>query len=139
MLQVLGPGKEAEADAFFNLLDIDGNGDVSLEEMTLLVVNCGRERKYRASTIKDMSSAIGVLDRILCCVVVIGMSSHALMVVVKTDMDAAVSLIYALFFSKAFASKSIQLWGVISGLSFMISNTVHEFFQCCIFLFVKHP
>ncbi|CAK1355760.1 unnamed protein product [Cercospora beticola] len=122
MLRVLGPGKEAEADAFFNILDIDGNGDVSLEEMTLLVVNCGRERKYRASTIKDMSSAIGVLDSILCCVVII-----------------AVSLIYALFFSKAFASKSIQLWGVISGLSFMISNTVHEFFQCCIFLFVKHP
>ncbi|KAK4499599.1 hypothetical protein PRZ48_010117 [Zasmidium cellare] len=70
--EVLGPQCEAEAEEIFNILDRDGNGDVSLDEMTAIVVNCGRERKDRASSIQDISSAIAVLDKILSTIVVIG-------------------------------------------------------------------
>lgn len=70
--EVLGPHGEAEAEAIFNTLDRDGNGDVSLHEMTAIVVNCGQERKDRASSIQDISSAIEVLDKILSTGVIIG-------------------------------------------------------------------
>ncbi|KAI5363769.1 putative EF-hand domain, mechanosensitive ion channel MscS, EF-hand domain pair [Septoria linicola] len=122
ILEVLGPGRECEAEEIFDILDRDGNGDVSLEEMTMLIVNCGTERKDRASSIQDISSAIAVLDKILTIIVV-----------------AAIAFIYAIFFSKALANKSTQLWAAINGLSFMIGGTVTEFIACCIFLFVKHP
>ncbi|USW56101.1 Putative EF-hand domain-containing protein [Septoria linicola] len=72
ILEVLGPGRECEAEEIFDILDRDGNGDVSLEEMTMLIVNCGTERKDRASSIQDISSAIAVLDKILTIIVVAG-------------------------------------------------------------------
>lgn len=77
--EVLGPEREEEAEEIFNLLDRDGNGDVSLEEMTTLIINCGNERKNRASSIQDISSAISVLDRILSLAVII---SKATMIVI---------------------------------------------------------
>lgn len=72
ILEVLGPDREDEAEEIFNILDRDGNGDVSLDEMTAIVVNCGHERQDRASSIQDISSAIAVLDKILSTIVVIG-------------------------------------------------------------------
>lgn len=53
--------------------------------------------------------------------------------------DAAIAVIYATFFSKAFAAKTTQLWTSFTGLAFAIGGTVTEFLSCCIFLFVKHP
>lgn len=74
ILEVLGPGREVEADEIFEQLDRDGNGDVSIDEMTMLIVNCGKERKDRASSIQDISSAISVLDRIMTIIVIFGKS-----------------------------------------------------------------
>ena len=54
-------------------------------------------------------------------------------------VETAIALIYATFFSKAFAAKTTQLWTSVTGLSFAIGGTVTEFISCCIFLFVKHP
>lgn len=41
----------------------------------MLIVGCGRERKDRASSIQDISSAIAVLDRIMTIIVIIGEAS----------------------------------------------------------------
>jgi small-conductance mechanosensitive channel len=119
---VLGPSQAEEADEIFNALDKDCNGDVSLDEMIMLVMEVGQERKNRASSMHDISQAIEVLDRMLVVVVFI-----------------AIAFIYAAFFSKTLASKTAQLWSVLTGLAFAIGGTVTEFLGCCIFLFVKHP
>jgi small-conductance mechanosensitive channel len=122
LIEVLGRDRSVEAEEIFHALDRDGNGDVSLEEMTLLVTNVGQERKNRAASMHDISQAIAVLDRLLSLVVLI-----------------AIAFIYATFFSKSFASKTTQLWTTFTGLAFAIGGTVTEFLACCLFLFVKHP
>ncbi|KER00932.1 hypothetical protein AUEXF2481DRAFT_25208 [Aureobasidium subglaciale EXF-2481] len=119
---VLGPSQAEEADEIFNALDKDCNGDVSLDEMIMLVMEVGLERKNRASSMHDISQAIGVLDRMLVVVVFI-----------------AIAFIYAALFSKTLATKTAQLWSVHTGLAFAIGGTVTEFLSCCIYLFVKHP
>ncbi|TIA08707.1 hypothetical protein D6C80_09065 [Aureobasidium pullulans] len=119
---VLGPAQAEEADEIFNALDKDCNGDVSLDEMIMLVMEVGQERKNRASSMHDISQAIEVLDRMLVVVVFV-----------------AIAFIYAAFFSKTLATKTAQLWSVLTGLAFAIGGTVTEFLGCCIFLFVKHP
>jgi small-conductance mechanosensitive channel len=122
LLEVLGASSEAEADIIFAALDRDGNGDVSMEEMTMLVVGLGEDRKNRATSMQDISHAIDVLDNILGFIVLI-----------------AIALIYATFFSAAFAARATQLWTTFTGLAFAIGGTVTEFLACIIFLFVKHP
>lgn len=122
LIEVLGESRANEADIIFAALDRDGNGDVSMEEMTMLVVSVGEERKNRATSMQDISHAIGVLDKILGFIVLL-----------------AIALIYATFFSAAFASRATQLWTTFTGLAFAIGGTVTEFLACIIFLFVKHP
>ncbi|QIX01625.1 hypothetical protein AMS68_007142 [Peltaster fructicola] len=120
--EVLGTTKQEEARAIFAALDCDGNGDVSLDEMTMLIVSAGTERKNRAKSMADIGEAIGVLDKLLSVIVLI-----------------AVGFVYAAFFSDTFASSTTQLWSTFTGLAFAIGGTVTEFLSCCIFLFVKHP
>ena len=122
LTEVLGRGRTEEAEEIFHALDKDGNGDVSLEEMTLLIISVGQERKNRATSMHDISQAIAVLDRLLSLVVLV-----------------AIAFIYATFFSPTFAAKTTQLWTTFTGLAFAIGGTVTEFLSCCIFLFVKHP
>jgi small-conductance mechanosensitive channel len=93
-----------------------------MEEMTMLVVGLGEDRKNRATSMQDISHAIDVLDNILGFIVLI-----------------AIALIYATFFSAAFAARATQLWTTFTGLAFAIGGTVTEFLACIIFLFVKHP
>lgn len=69
--EVLGAGREVEAEECFNSLDRDGNGDISLEEMVLTVTEFGRNRKSINSSMHDVDQAIGVLDNLLCVVVLI--------------------------------------------------------------------
>lgn len=88
----------------------------------MLIINAGNERKDRAISMQDISSAIGVLDKMLSFAVVI-----------------AIAFIYATFFSKAFATKTATMWTSFTGLAFAIGGTVTEFLSCCIFLFVKRP
>ena len=122
LMEVLGRDREEQCDEIFAALDRDGNGDVSLEEMTALVVNAGTERKNRQTSMQDVAQAIGVLDKMLSLVVLV-----------------AIGIIYAIFFSASFASSITTLWTTFTGLAFAIGGTVTEFLSCCIFLFVKHP
>nr|POF04480.1 putative mscs family protein c2c4.17c [Quercus suber] len=122
LVEVLGAQHADEVDEIFTTLDRDGNGDVSLEEMTMLVLGVGTERKNRAVSMHDISQAIAVLDKMLSLAVLV-----------------AIAFIYATFFSATFAAKTTQLWTSFTGLAFAIGGTVTEFLASCIFLFVKHP
>lgn len=122
ILEILGPDQVEEADEIFAALDKDCNGDVSLDEMIMLVIEVSTERKNRALSMHDISQAIEVLDRLLGIAVLVAMA-----------------FIYAAFFSKTLTTKTAQLWSAFTGLAFAIGGTVTEFLGCCIFLFVKHP
>ncbi|KAK4997536.1 hypothetical protein LTR66_003052 [Elasticomyces elasticus] len=122
IIDVLGSNRVEEAEEIFAALDKDCNGDVSLEEMVMLVVEVGMERRNRATSMHDISQAIEVLDRLLSLAVLVG-----------------IAFVYAAFFSPSFASRTTQLWSAFTGLAFAIGGTVTEFLGCCIFLFVKHP
>jgi len=66
--EVLGPQRKDEADEIFSALDGDGNGDISLDEMIMKVVDIGRDRKAISNSMRDVGQAIGVLDQILCVI-----------------------------------------------------------------------
>lgn len=66
--EVLGAGREAEAEECFHILDRDGNGDISMEEMILTVAEFGRVRKSISRSMHDVDHAIHVLDSLLLTV-----------------------------------------------------------------------
>jgi len=66
--EVLGPNRHEEAQEVFAALDNDGNGDISLDEMIMKVVEIGRDRKSIAASMRDVGQAIGVLDQILIAI-----------------------------------------------------------------------
>lgn len=56
----IGHAKEA-----FESFDKDGNGDATLEEMEMALMELHRERLALASSMRDVDSAVGRLDKIL--------------------------------------------------------------------------
>lgn len=71
IVEMLGSDREAEAEECFMILDRDGNGDVSLEEMIQTVEEFGRVRKSIARSMHDVDQAIDVLDTLLLTVSVV--------------------------------------------------------------------
>lgn len=63
--EVLGPARHEEADEAFAAIDQDGNGDISLDEMIMKVVEIGADRKAIASSMNDIGQAILVFDQVL--------------------------------------------------------------------------
>ncbi|KAK2759395.1 hypothetical protein FQN54_002873 [Arachnomyces sp. PD_36] len=122
IVEVLGAGREAEAEECFACLDRDGNGDVSLEEMVLTVTEFGRVRKSINSSMHDVDQAIDVLDNLLCVVVLI-----------------LVVLIFVAFLNKGFGTTLAAGATALLSLSFVFATTCTEILGSCIFLFVKHP
>jgi small-conductance mechanosensitive channel len=118
----LPPQHRHDAEQLFALLDVDQNGDVSLDEMILAVVRMGQERIAIWRSTHDIKSAVRVLDRFLqICVL------------------AGTGLIYAAFFSNSFSTYLATIGTQLAAISFAISGTVQEFLGSCIFIFVKHP
>jgi hypothetical protein len=82
--EVLGSAYKEEADEAFAALDQDENGDISLNEMIMKVVEIGRDREAVSASMRDVGQAIGVLDRVLIMVLLIitlfifGMLCHSL-------------------------------------------------------------
>lgn len=66
--EVLGPARKDEATEAFASLDNDGNGDISLDEMIMKVVEISRDRKAIAASMRDVGQAIGVLDQVLVAI-----------------------------------------------------------------------
>ena len=71
VVEVLGAERHAEAEEAFAILDRDGNGDISLDEMILTVCEFGKERHSIANSLHDVDQAINVLDNLLCTIVFI--------------------------------------------------------------------
>lgn len=66
--EVLGPARQEDADEAFAAIDQDGNGDISLDEMIMKVVEIGTDRKAIASSMNDIGQAIGNFDQILALI-----------------------------------------------------------------------
>lgn len=120
--EVLGQGRKTEADECFLALDQDGNGDISLDEMVLKVVEIGRDRKSIANSMRDVGQAIGVLDSVLCLVVFV-----------------AAVFVFLSFLNTSFVTTLATAGTTLLSLSFVFAVTTQEFLGSCIFLFVKHP
>ncbi|WYZ36019.1 hypothetical protein EsH8_X_000666 [Colletotrichum jinshuiense] len=111
-----------DVEELFALLDVDQNGDVSLDEMVSTVVRIGQERIAIWKSTHDIKSAVRVLDRFLQTCILIG-----------------TGLIYAAFFSNSFSTYLATIGTQVAAIGFAISGTVQEFLGSCIFIFVKHP
>lgn len=122
VIEVLGHGRETEAEECIGMLDKDGNGDISLDEMILTVSQFGRERNSIADSMHDVDQAIKVLDRMLCFVIFI-----------------IVCFIFVAFLNASFVTTLATAGTALLSLSFVFSATAAEFLGSCIFLFVKHP
>lgn len=62
---------KAEAQAAFNLFDGDGNTTITRHELSAIVLHCNKEQIALGRSLRDMGSAIGKLDKLAMCLVVI--------------------------------------------------------------------
>jgi len=122
LMDVLGSEREAEAQEAFEILDVDGNGDISLEEMALRVTEFGRDRQSIANSMHDVDQAINVLDNLLCTVVFI-----------------VVIFIFVAWLNSNFTTTLATAGTALLSMSFVFAGTAQEVLGSCIFLFVKHP
>jgi len=122
LLDVLGADKQLEAEECFVFLDKDGNGDVSLDEMILMIRELGRSIKSIYSSKHDVDQALKVLDRMLLAVVLI-----------------VSVLVFIAFLNQSFVTSLATAGTAILSLSFVFAATAQEVLGSCIFLFVKHP
>lgn len=121
-LEVLGSAKRQQAEEAFVAIDNDANGDISLDEMVMAVVEFSRERKSIASSMHDVDQAITVLDRLLCTVVLV-----------------AIVFVFIAFLNQSFVTTLATAGTALLSLSFVFAATTQELLGSCIFLFVKHP
>ncbi|KAJ9609969.1 hypothetical protein H2200_006299 [Cladophialophora chaetospira] len=122
IIDVLGHDQESEAHEAFEVLDVDGNGDISLDEMILRVTEFGRERQSIASSMRDVDQAIHVLDNLLCTVVFV-----------------AVIFVFVAWLNRNFTTTLATAGTALLSMSFVFATTAAEVLGSCIFLFVKHP
>ncbi|KAK4042780.1 hypothetical protein C8A01DRAFT_13684 [Parachaetomium inaequale] len=122
IIEVMGPAHREEAEECFNAVDADQNGDISLDEMIRKVVEIGKERKAIGHSMKDISQALAVFDKVLLFVVLI-----------------IVIIIFLAVFQSSFIATLTTAGTTLLSLSFVFAVTTQEFLGSCIFLFVKHP
>ena len=122
VIEVLGSDKEDEAHEIFDCLDVDGNGDISLDEMILRISEIGRERAALANSMRDVDQAITVLDNLLMTVVFV-----------------MAVFIFVAWLNSNFTTTLATAGTALLSLSFVFSATAQELLGSCIFLFVKHP
>ncbi|CAH7675285.1 Mechanosensitive ion channel-domain-containing protein [Phakopsora pachyrhizi] len=112
---------EGAKDAF-NFLDTDENGDCSLKEIEMALLELHKERLALGSSMRDLDSAVGRLDSIFMFFWYI---VSLLIIVALLDVS----------FQTMIASAGT----LILGLSWLIGSTAQEILASVIFLFVKHP
>jgi len=122
MIEVFGVEHEIEAEEIFSALDVDGNGDISLDEMILRISEFGRERSALANSMRDVDQAIYVLDNLLLTVVFV-----------------MCIFIFVAMLNRNFTTTLATTGTALLSLSFVFSATAQELLGSCIFLFVKHP
>lgn len=122
IVEVLGAEHHDEAEEAFAVLDRDGNGDISLDEMILTICDFGKERHSIANSLHDVDQAINVLDGLLCTIVAI-----------------VVIFVFVAFLNATFTTTLATAGTALLSLSFVFAATAQEVLGSCIFLFVKHP
>ena len=120
--EVLGADQHEEAEDAFSVLDRDGNGDISLDEMILTVCEFGKERHSITNSLHDVDQAINVLDKLLCTIVFV-----------------MVIFVFVGFLNSSFTTTLATAGTALLSLSFVFAGTAQEVLGSCIFLFVKHP
>lgn len=140
VVEVLGLDRQALAEECFITLDLDGNGDVTLDEMIMVVSEMGRARRSIANSMHDVDQAINVMDRMLCVVVFFAV------VFTFSECHPAAQYIHLLltcylvaFLNTSFVTTLATAGTALLSLSFVFSVTCQEVLGSCIFLFVKHP
>lgn len=120
--EVLGPAYKDEAEEAFYAIDNDENGDISLDEMVLKIVEMGTERKAIGEGMKDIGQALRVFDKVILFFVFL-----------------LVIFIFLIFFKSTLVTTLTAAGTTLLSLSFVFAVTCQEFLGSCIFLFVKHP
>ncbi|KAG0147088.1 hypothetical protein CROQUDRAFT_43461 [Cronartium quercuum f. sp. fusiforme G11] len=110
------------ADAF-KLFDKDGNGDIDKKEMRSAVSRIYRERKALATSLKDMSSAVGKLDAVLLGLAFVVVIFIWLLILNPTDT----------------AAQFVPMATIILGFSFIFGNAAKNLFESMLFIFSIHP
>ncbi|KAL0039998.1 hypothetical protein WJX79_001782 [Trebouxia sp. C0005] len=114
----LEPEKAQQA---FDILDVDGDGQVTLHNIRDAVVTIYQERKHLAFTLKDTKTIVGKLERIAAFVI------HVLM---------------AFFYLVIFNVDVTHLWTAVAAaivaFSFIFKSAIATMFDSVIFLFVVH-
>lgn len=151
--EVLGPQAKDKVEEIFMMLDVDGNGDVSLDEMVMRVVEISATRKAIAKSMRDVGQAIRSLDSVLaavCLLITVFVLSRSFLVcfffpllrawvLVVPYLGYRLIFLVVCFLDTGFSSILSTASSTLISLSFIFSSTAAEFFASCIFLFVKHP
>lgn len=109
----------SEAERAFAIFDKDGNGDISKREMKDAVLSIYRERKALANSLRDLSQAVGKLDKIF--------SFASLIVFVFATL---------LVFNVDVVKSLVSLGSILLTLTFVFGNTAKNTFESILFLFV---
>lgn len=140
VVEVLGADHHAEAEEAFMVLDRDGNGDISLDEMILTVCEFGKERHSIASSLHDVDQAINVLDNLLCTIVfIVVVFVFGKFVQDPNRVHAPTDDAIVAFLNSSFTTTLATAGTALLSLSFVFATTAQEVLGSCIFLFVKHP
>ncbi|SCV73450.1 BQ2448_7376 [Microbotryum intermedium] len=111
-----------QTEKAFAVLDRDGNGDATREEIEMAVLDIHRERLSLSRSMRDIDSAVGRFDSIVM----------SLWYVVSI-------LILAGLLNASFNTMIASAGTLVLGLSWLIGTTAQEILASIILLFVKHP
>ncbi|ORX96880.1 hypothetical protein K493DRAFT_216766 [Basidiobolus meristosporus CBS 931.73] len=114
--------KPKEAEKAFALFDKDGNGDISKREMKDMVIFIYKERKALMIGMRDMSQAVGKLDRIFLVFAFI-----------------VLFIACCMLFDNSIVKTLIPLGSMFLALTFVFGSTAASLFKSIIFVFVTHP
>ncbi|ROT39008.1 hypothetical protein SODALDRAFT_150498 [Sodiomyces alkalinus F11] len=111
-----------EAEHAFSIFDKDYNGDISMEEMEIVVNEIHLERKAIAASLKDLDSVIKKLDKVFLFIIFI-----------------VAIIVFIAILSGSAAAGLASAGSAVLGLAWVLQATAQEFLQSIIFVFVKHP
>lgn len=90
--EVLGLHRRVEAEDAFKALDTNENGDITLNEMVLTVLETGRSRRMVYQGMTDINRAINTLDWICCTLILMTVCVYASKSIPQSALDPAKDL-----------------------------------------------
>ncbi|KAK9863795.1 hypothetical protein WJX84_010731 [Apatococcus fuscideae] len=111
-----------EAREAFEMLDISGDGQITLAEIRDSIVSIYRERRNLAMTLKDTKTVVNKIERIL------GVLLHIVFI-----------FFYLLIFNVDLSQVWITLTSVVVAFSFIFKTAASNLYQSVMFLFAIHP